>query len=171
MFSAPIPGQSLTSEPRSYAWENPPEYSTPEDALMWHLENLDDPKKTEAMISLMGLGLDITTMTEGILRGAVADGRHTIDVSMIIAPVIHEYIVGVAEAANIEYNEGFEEDELDLDNMKSIINKQQASKILEEVSEGEEIDLPDAPEEMMMMEQEQPVEEEKPMGLMARRSS
>ena len=170
MFSAPIPGQSLTSEPRSYAWENPPEYSTPEDALMWHLENLDDPKKTEAMISLMGLGLDITTMTEGILRGAVADGRHTIDVSMIIAPVIHEYIVGVAEAANIEYNEGFEEDELDLDNMKSIINKQQASKILEEVSEGEEIDLPDAPEEMMM-EQEQPVEEEKPMGLMARRSS
>lgn len=170
MFSAPIPGQSLTSEPRSYAWENPPEYSTPEDALMWHLENLDDPKKTEAMISLMGLGLDITTMTEGILRGAVADGRHTIDVSMIIAPVIHEYIVGVAEAANIEYNEGFEEDELDLDNMKSIINKQQASKILEEVSEGEEIDLPDAPEEMMM-EQEQPVEEEKPMGLMARRGS
>jgi len=170
MFSAPIPGQSLTSEPRSYAWENPPEYSTPEDALMWHLENLDDPKKTEAMISLMGLGLDITTMTEGILRGAVADGRHTIDVSMIIAPVIHEYIVGVAEAANIEYNEGFEEDELDLDNMKSIINKQQASKILEEVSEGEEIDLPDAPEEMMM-EQEQPVEEEKPMGLMSRRGS
>lgn len=170
MFSAPIPGQSLTSEPRSYAWENPPEYSTPEDALMWHLENLDDPKKTEAMISLMGLGLDITTMTEGILRGAVADGRHTIDVSMIIAPVIHEYIVGVAEAANIEYNEGFEEDELDLDNMKSIINKQQASKILEEVSEGEEIDLPDAPEEMVM-EQEQPVEEEKPMGLMARRGS
>ena len=170
MFSAPIPGQSLTSEPRSYAWENPPEYSTPEDALMWHLENLDDPKKTEAMISLMGLGLDITTMTEGILRGAVADGRHTIDVSMIIAPVIHEYIVGVAEAANIEYNEGFEEDELDLDNMKSIINKQQASKILEEVSEGEEIDLPDAPEEMMM-EQEQPIEEEKPMGLMARRGS
>ena len=170
MFSAPIPGQSLTSEPRSYAWENPPEYSTPEDALMWHLENLDDPKKTEAMISLMGLGLDITTMTEGILRGAVADGRHTIDVSMIIAPVIHEYIVGVAEAANIEYNEGFEEDELDLDNMKSIINKQQASKILEEVSEGEEIDLPDAPEEMMM-EEEQPVEEEKPMGLMSRRGS
>jgi len=170
MFSAPIPGQSLTSEPRSYAWENPPEYSTPEDALMWHLENLDDPKKTEAMISLMGLGLDITTMTEGILRGAVADGRHTIDVSMIIAPVIHEYIVGVAEAANIEYNEGFEEDELDLDNMKSVINKQQASKILEEVSEGEEIDLPDAQEEMMM-EQEQPVEEEKPMGLMARRGS
>jgi hypothetical protein len=170
MFSAPIPGQSLTSEPRSYAWENPPEYSAPEDALMWHLENLDDPKKTEAMISLMGLGLDITTMTEGILRGAVADGRHTIDVSMIIAPVIHEYIVGVAEAANIEYNEGFEEDELDLDSMKSIINKQQASKILEEVSEGEEIDLPDAPEEMMM-EQEQPVEEEKPMGLMSRRGS
>ena len=41
MFNAPIPGQSLTSEPKNYAWERPPQYDLPEEALMFHLEKLD----------------------------------------------------------------------------------------------------------------------------------
>ena len=101
MFSAPIPGQSLTSEPRNYAWENPPEYAAPEDALIWHIRRLEEPKKIKSMLGLLELGLDVVTMTEGLLRGAVADGRHSVDVSMIIAPVINEYIVGTEDAAGI----------------------------------------------------------------------
>jgi len=30
MFSAPIPGQSLTSEPKNSTWENPPQIAEPE---------------------------------------------------------------------------------------------------------------------------------------------
>ena len=28
MFNAPVPGESLTDEPRNYPWENPPELAT-----------------------------------------------------------------------------------------------------------------------------------------------
>ena len=83
MFNAPIPGQSLTTEPKNYPWENPPEYADPEDALMWHMDKLGDPEKTKAALGLLELGLDVVTLTEGILRGAVADGIHTIDTSLI----------------------------------------------------------------------------------------
>ena len=38
MFEAPIPGQSLTNEPKNYTWENPPKFIYPEDALIWHME-------------------------------------------------------------------------------------------------------------------------------------
>ena len=32
-FEAPIPGQSLTGEPRQYPWESPPQIDKPEDAF------------------------------------------------------------------------------------------------------------------------------------------
>ena len=51
MFSTPIPGQSLTKEPRAYPWEDPPKYSNPEDALIWHIDRLEKPERTNKLIS------------------------------------------------------------------------------------------------------------------------
>lgn len=171
MFNAPIPGQSLTSEPKNYPWENPPEFPAPEDALMWHMDRLQKPKKIESIAGLLTLGLDVVTMTEGILRGAVAEGRHTVDVSLIIAPVIHEYIVGVAEAADLEFDEGLEEEDFDVEELQYSIRSKQAAEILESIEGGQEVDLTSM-QEPAPMEEEPTVEEmpEEPMGLMARRT-
>ena len=171
MFNAPIPGQSLTTEPKNYPWENPPEYSNAEDALMWHMDRLDDPEKTKACLGLLELGLDVVTLTEGLLRGAVAEGIHTIDTSLIIGPVIHEYITGTADAAGIEYKEGLSDNKMDMDALNSQINEQEARKILEDIDNEEDIDLSPMEEEPMQeeMPMEQPeMQEEKPKGLMAR---
>jgi len=171
MFNAPIPGQSLTTEPKNYPWENPPEYSNAEDALMWHMDRLDDPEKTKACLGLLELGLDVVTLTEGLLRGAVAEGIHTIDTSLIIGPVIHEYLTGTADAAGIDYKEGLSENKMDMDALNSQINEQEARKILEDIDNEEDIDLSPMEEEPMQeeMPMEQPeMQEEKPKGLMAR---
>lgn len=171
MFNAPIPGQSLTTEPKNYPWENPPEYSNAEDALMWHMDRLDDPEKTKACLGLLELGLDVVTLTEGLLRGAVAEGIHTIDTSLIIGPVIHEYLTGTADAAGIEYKEGLSENKMDMDALDSQAREQEARKILEDIDNEEDIDLSPMKEEPMQeeMPMEQPeMQEEKPKGLMAR---
>jgi len=171
MFNAPIPGQSLTTEPKNYPWENPPEYSNPEDALMWHMDRLDDPEKTKACMGLLELGLDVVTLTEGLLRGAVAEGIHTIDTSLIIGPVIHEYLTGTADAAGIEYKEGLSDNKMDMDALNSQINEQEARKILEDIDNEEDIDLSPMEEEPMQEEmpmEEPEMQEEKPKGLMAR---
>ena len=63
MFSAPIPGQSLTSEPKNSPWENPPQMTTPEEAVMWHIERLGKPKKVKSVVGLLSLDLDVVTMT------------------------------------------------------------------------------------------------------------
>ncbi len=51
MFSAPIPGQSLTSEPKNSPWENPPQMNKPEEAVLWHLKKLDKPKSIKSVIA------------------------------------------------------------------------------------------------------------------------
>ena len=182
MFNAPIPGQSLTSEPRNYPWENPPEFANPEEALLFHMDRLKDPSKVKAIAGLLTLGLDVVTLTEGILRGAVAEGRHSVDVSMLIGPIVHEYIVGVADAAGLDYDEGLEEEDMDVERIKYSVRSEEAKKILEEIESGDDIDLgdmeSDMPEGMDMQEdtadiiEEEPeemvVEEEKMMGLMSR---
>ena len=175
MFSAPIPGQSLTSEVKNAAWENPPEMSAPEDAVMWHITRLNDPKKFKAIFELLELGLDVVTLTEGLLRTAVADGRHSIDVSLIIAPIIHELIVGRAKAADIIFDEGIEEDDEEI--QKDIdyrIESAKADKIIKEMEKTGEINLsPLKNTEKQMTDPEMPVKEtkEEPKGLMSRRTA
>ncbi len=175
MFSAPIPGQSLTSEPKNSPWENPPQMTTPEEAVMWHIERLGKPKKVKSVVGLLSLNLDVVTMTEGILRGAVAEGRHSVDVSLIIAPIIHEYIKGIGDAANIDYNEGLDdgEEDIDLREVNMALREKEVEDILKNIEDGEEIDLSPLEEDVPSEEEpmmEEPEEEPKPMGLMSRRS-
>ena len=125
-----MPGQSLTAEPKNAPYENPPEMSNPEDAVMWHLERLSKGDKQENLLDAMELDIDVVTLTEGILRGAVLEGRHSVDVSLLIAPVLHEYIKTTADKAGIDYNEGFPDDSKERRAIKYSINKNKASKIL-----------------------------------------
>ena len=89
MFDAPIPGQSLTSTPKGAPYERPPEITDPVEALDWHLDRLDNPKAVKEAMFFLEMGMDLSTLVEGIARGAVAEGIHSIDVSLIITPVIH----------------------------------------------------------------------------------
>ena len=110
-FNRAIPGQSLTTPPKSAPYERPPQISDPLEAIDYHLEQLDDPKTVEELMFFLQLGIDLSTLVEGVARKAVADGIHSIDISLSIAPVIHEYIKGYADAMDIDYDEGFEDKE------------------------------------------------------------
>ena len=112
-FQAPIPGQSLTGAPGNYPWERPPEITDPEEVVQMYLTKLSDKEKTEAILDLVEMDTDIRTITEGILRAGVAGGVHSIDASLIVAPVIHEFIKQTADVAGVEYDEGLEDKEVE----------------------------------------------------------
>lgn len=121
-FSAPIPGQSLTLEPKAYAWERPPEINDPEEAIQMHIARLSQPKMLEAALDAMELGeLDIATLTKGIMRGAVSNGIHSIDVAMIAAPIVHEYLRQAADTFGIDVDDGFEDKAAEAERKKSAI--------------------------------------------------
>jgi len=107
-LSGPIPGQSLTTTPKGFPWERPPEITDPEEAIQMHLARLSNPEMMESIAQIIELqGLDIKTVTTGILRSAVAGGIHSIDVSLLVAPVIHEFIKQTTKALGIEADDGF----------------------------------------------------------------
>ena len=163
-----IPGQSLTAEPKAAPYENPPEMNTEEDAIMWHLERLSEEDRMEALVDTLELGVDVVTLTEGILRGAVLEGRHNIDISLVIAPVIHEFIKTTAEKMNIDFEEGLPDDSEQRIDIEYQINERKAKKMLEELDmdEGTDVETVDEP-----IQEELPMDMPmmKPKGLMAKR--
>ena len=159
-----IPGQSLTAEPKNAPYENPPEITTAEDAIMWHLNRMQDEDKMQALGDTLELGLDVVTITEGLLRGAVLGGIHSIDISLIIAPVIHEYITSTAEKLGIDFEEGLPDDSENRDAIEYQINEKKAKDMLAELDMEVEEDEEPMQEELPM---DMPMEE--PKGLMARR--
>jgi hypothetical protein len=162
-----IPGQSLTAEPKNAPYENPPELTTAEDSIMWHLNRLQDEDKFQALADTLELGLDVVTITEGLLRGAVMGGIHSIDISLIIAPVIHEYITATAEKLGIDFEEGLPDDSEQRDAIEYQINEKKAKDMLAELDMEVEEDMDT--EEPMQEELPMDMPKEEPRGLMARR--
>ena len=174
-FDRPIPGQSLTDEPRNYPWERPPETSNPEEALRFYIKKLEDPDMMDKIMQVLeDTSMTLSGVVKGLTRAGVAGGRHSIDVGLIVAPALHEYVKGVADVVGVDYEEGLPKkgtDESD-ERKKATLN---ALELLKDSG----VDMPtksdiDVPSSKGKPEKEIEIEdmmaEEEPTGLMARRS-
>jgi hypothetical protein len=129
-LSGPIPGMSLTTEPGNRPWENPPQIVKLEDAVEFYAERILDPDKQDAILNAFAEEISIESMADMITTSAVMDGMHTIDLAVLVNPVVQEMFRYVADANNIEYIDSFEE----LDKQKRI-PEHEAKKIVQEVVE------------------------------------
>ena len=163
-FNAPIAGESLTHAVGDRPWQTPPEYATIEEALDFYLPRLGDRDLAARMIDIMERGVPITALAETITLGGVLQGLHTIDVSVLINPVLVEFMEGLADIAGIKYRVGDVDGEVEPDRL--IMSK--VAKELKEVEEEYEEDPFDLPDEKPEQK-----EEDKPVGrgLMARKET
>ena len=111
-LDAPIPGQSLTTEPKSRPWEQPPKYTTAEEALDFYVPRLSDPEMAAPMVDVMERGTTVVAVAEMIQSSGVMQGLHSVDVGLIIAPVIVELLITQADLAEIEYKVGTEKSDI-----------------------------------------------------------
>lgn len=162
-FQAPIPGQSLTMAPGSMPFERPPEITDPEEAIQMHLTRLNSPEMKQDILDMLELDIPVRQLTEGILRSAVAEGVHTIDTSLIVAPVIHEFIRLTAKAAGIDFDEGLVDKKEEARKRKAI-TVAKAKKMVEKFKNEKPKEKVAEPE---LTTEEAPVE---PQGFMKRRT-
>ena len=164
----PIPGQSLTTPPRQFPYERPPDMVNPLEALDVHIERLNEKDNIADVMTALENGIDLVTLVEGILRSAVMAGVHGLDTSMIIAPHMHEFIKGEADFVGIDYEEGFVDKEATEKNEKRRLGAMVRKKMRDETADNlEETRLVlDVPAEETPDMPEEPQQEQK--GLMSR---
>ena len=155
-LSRPVPGQSLTHEVRARPWQNPPQFNTVEESMDWYLERFDNPELIEEMLSIIENKVPLSVIANSMQLGAVLQGVHSIDVGVLITPIIIEILRTLAEKTDTDYVIGDEPEDTDRPSdavIESAVNKIKSMPIEDNVEE-EEIEEDD----------------EEPMGLMARRA-
>ena len=102
-LEAPIPGQSLTSEPKNVPWEYPARITEPMDALEFHMKQLTDENTVDNIMEMLEVGIPISVVASSMLTVAVMDGEHSVDVKLIIKPFVENHIKSLAEVTGIDY--------------------------------------------------------------------
>ena len=156
LLDAPIPGQSLTGEVGAKPWEQPPKLNTVDEAVEHYVPMFNDEEILSGVLSHIEDGVALTTMADLITKGGVMTGLHSIDVGLMVAPVLIEMMISAADAAEIDYKVGTEVDKKKGSTKASIQAALRNTEALED--------------EVMVMEEELPeAPMEEPMGMMARR--
>lgn len=139
MLTAPIPGESLTAELGSFPWQNPPQYNTVEEALDYYIPRLQSDEVTDQLLDVLEMGIPVTTIANTMQLGGVMEGKHSIDVGMLILPVLVEIIMLIGDSSNVKYTSGLEKDtEIRSSMVKLAVEKFKSEKDKEEEVAEEE---------------------------------
>jgi hypothetical protein len=90
------PGHSLTGPEGKWAWEKPPRFVDPEEAIDFVIDKLEEPAVESDMLNLMTAGISIEEIVETVALGGFATGHYTPDVAEIIKAPIAMYLAGLA---------------------------------------------------------------------------
>jgi hypothetical protein len=110
IFNAPIPGESMTHELGARPWQQPAQYTTVEEALDYYIPRFASDDVINQTADVLRMGVPVTTLANTIQLASVMEGKHSIDVGMLVLPVIMEMIMYIAEAEGIDYVSGLEKD-------------------------------------------------------------
>jgi hypothetical protein len=156
-FDAPIPGQSLTMELGSRPWQNPARFTTVDDTIDYYMERMSSEEFMVQLAEVLESGVPVTSIANSIQLSSVMEGIHTVDVGMLVLPMIMEMLMMIGDSAGVKYDKGLENPN------KPILRD---STIAKAVAEYEaKIEDRDVVQETENKE----VEDEEPTGLMARR--
>ena len=154
-IDAPIPGMGLTAPMGGRPWLKPPQFATVEDSLEYYFAKFTDRNFVPELLTIIELGVPLTTIANSFQLASVMEGKHSVDVGILVIPVIVEMMMAVAEANDVEFVSGLSrEKEQDLSNAEIALAKKQG--------------LFDSKADSPPKEEEQPTEKEPMMGLMSR---
>lgn len=178
-FEAPIPGMGLTTEPGSRPWEQPPQYTTVMETADHYIENLFSPDGIDLVVAASEMGSSALDIAEKLTMSGASRGVHSVDVGVMVSPILVEVIKTVANFTDVELPIGDEDDSNRFsDSMAELMKKRMSDEAeTDDVSLSfnlEDFDMSDMPEEdedEEDMDADMPEEQEPEMasGLMSRR--
>jgi len=162
-FDAPIPGQSLTMELGSRPWQSPAQFTTVDETIDYYMERMSSEDFMLQLADVLEMGTPVTVLANTIQMASVMEGVHTVDVGMLVLPMLMEMIMMIGDSAGIKYDSGLENK--DKPKTRDTLIAKVISDYEKEVSGA---GLSDREEKEVKDKVE--VEEEEPKGLMARRT-
>ena len=127
-FDAPIPGEGMTLEPKTYPFDRPPKHVNPEDAADEIFDMITSEKPAKSLLLLLDSGMPVSFVSKYVIQRAFSEGMISFDMMPIIAGPVGIMITAMAQGAGIEPKMKFE----DSNDLPRIIAKMKSNEISEE---------------------------------------
>ncbi len=168
LLDAPISGQHMTSELGGRPWQQAPQYTTVDEAIEYYLDRMSSDEFTDQLVDVLEMDVPVTTLANTLQLGGVMDGKHTVDVGMLVMPLLMEMIMLVGDMADVKYDSGMENP--NKGKTRNTLMQSVKTKLQRKMEEKEAFLFDDDEDEEDIADIEQEQEEsEEPKGLMARR--
>jgi hypothetical protein len=105
-FDGPIPGQSMTKPMGEQAHQQPPQFTTIEEAAEFILQGFLNPQNQRQTLAALEKGVPLELMVESMIMVGAAEGKWTIDLGMILADTVATNIIGLAALTGTDINFG-----------------------------------------------------------------
>lgn len=165
LFDAPIPGQSLTAELGARPWQHPPKYVTVDEATEYYAQRVFSPDVRDDMLNVMEMGIPLTTIAEALQGAGTMQGLHTIDIGILMLPILVEMLAYIGDEEGVDYNLGIDRPQKDEDKFSDSTIALVKNRMKKRMESGE-FDKQETADEPMP---EETMEEAPATGLMARR--
>jgi hypothetical protein len=102
LFSAPVPGQSLTQEVGAAPYEQPPQFADVNDALEHMFEKLSDSRQATRLVILLKKGVPVEYIVRTIVYEGFLKNKWTPDTGLLMSRILMAMIIAIGEAAGVK---------------------------------------------------------------------
>mgnify|MGYP003121495742 FL=1 len=150
-FDAPVPGQSLTDEPRNYPWEHPARFAEflPASHFVWN--RLHEGDNLKNILGLMQMGVPVEALVRTPIFSGFIEGLWSVDLALLLVPTVSKMYVAIATAGGLE-------------DIKLNMNKKKTNDIVEQLSKFKALESTKSEEKVKEFE------DDVVKGLMSRKS-
>lgn len=163
-LDAPVPGMSLTAEPKGRPWRRPYQYSTVDEVATYYMDLMMDPRFTDGLIEQVEVGFPLAMIADVWITASTMEGLHSVDLGSLVSPVVITMMKALLDDEDVSYEVGDEEDEVTMSEKEMI-------KLRDELIGSDDLEASEPP----MMDEPMPTEEmpeepsEASRGLMSRK--
>ncbi len=121
-FSAPVPGESLTSAPRNMAFEHPPQFTDLEEATEFVWDQLNKRDNTLALLAMLDKQIPVDGLVNTILSSGFATGKWSPDLAILMTRPVVAMVMAIGKSADIDMRLKTKKKSKNQENIEAIIN-------------------------------------------------
>lgn len=107
-----IPGIGMTQPKGQWAWENPPQFTDPNEVIDAIIEKFDDENTKNNLLKLMLAGVSVEEIINITVMNGFTEGKFTPDVAELIKPALAVKLLTMAQDKDVPVRMFVDEPEL-----------------------------------------------------------
>jgi len=121
-FSAPVPGESLTSTPQNMPFEKPPQFTDVEEATEFVWDQMNKRPNALKLLAMLDKQVPVDGLVKTILFSGFSSGKWSPDLAILMAKPVVAMVMAMGKSAGIKVRNKTKEKSQDQEDLERIMS-------------------------------------------------